>query len=196
SRVLGTRWTVETAPDGAAALSAIRTSPPDVVVTDVMMPNLDGFGLLRALRSDPVLHKIPVVMLSARAGEEARVEGLEAGADDYLVKPFVARELLARVDAQLLHARMRAVEERHRRQRATIFQNAPVGIAILLGPRHVYDFGNYDFLKLVSGRDVMGKPIREALPELEGQGIFELLDGVYATGEPFVAPAISAVLNR
>ena len=69
-----------------------------------MMPELDGFGLLRELRADPDLQAIPVIMLSARAGEEARLEGLAASADDYLVKPFSARDLLARVEAQLVKA--------------------------------------------------------------------------------------------
>ena len=85
-----------------------RREPPDLVLTDVMMPGLDGFGLLRALRADPRTRDVPVILLSARAGEEARVEGLEAGADDYLVKPFSARELLARVAGNLKLARMRA----------------------------------------------------------------------------------------
>ena len=80
----------------------------DLVLSDVMMPVLDGFGLLRALRSDPRTARLPVILLSARAGEEARVEGLEAGADDYLVKPFAARELQARVGATLHLARVRA----------------------------------------------------------------------------------------
>jgi PAS domain S-box-containing protein len=101
SGVLARHWTVETAPDGAAALAAIRAHPPDLVVTDAMMPALDGFGLLRALRSDPRTAHLPVIILSARAGEEARIEGLQHGADDYLVKPFSARELVARVNAHL-----------------------------------------------------------------------------------------------
>ena len=76
--------------------------PPDLVLTDVMMPGLDGFGLLaRAARTTRRTRSVPVIMLSARAGEEATVEGLDAGADDYLVKPFSARELLARVRANL-----------------------------------------------------------------------------------------------
>ena len=87
-----------------AALDAARAAPPDLVLTDVMMPRLDGFGLLRALRADPQLRSVPVILLSARAGEEARIEGLDAGADDYLVKPFTARELLARVGS---HSRAR-----------------------------------------------------------------------------------------
>src|SRR6185312_3879363 len=84
-----------------------RADPPDLVLTDVMMPNLDGFGLLAALRADPATMHIPVVMLSARAGDEATAEGLEAGASDYLVKPFTARELVARVHANLELDRVR-----------------------------------------------------------------------------------------
>jgi signal transduction histidine kinase len=93
----------------------VRAQLPDLVLADVMMPSLDGFGLLRALREDPVTREVPVVLLSARAGEEARVEGMRAGADDYLEKPFSARELLARVAAHAQMARMRrAAAERER----------------------------------------------------------------------------------
>jgi DNA-binding response OmpR family regulator/nitrogen-specific signal transduction histidine kinase len=92
---------------GDAALAAIRKAPPDLILTDVMMPGLDGFGLLREIRRDPRLAGTPLIMLSARAGEEAQVEGLEAGADDYLVKPFAARELLARVKATIQMAEVR-----------------------------------------------------------------------------------------
>src|SRR5713226_7278971 len=94
-------YEVTTAPDGLAALEAIRAAAPDVVVSDVMMPRLDGFGLVRALRQDPGTASIPVILLSARAGEEESIEGLDSGADDYLVKPFSARELLARVRTHL-----------------------------------------------------------------------------------------------
>ena len=100
-------YDVETTSDGEAALEAIRTDRPDLLVTDVMMPRLDGIGLLKALRKDPVLRDLPIILLSARAGEEAKVEGLDAGADDYLTKPFSARELLARVSANISMARVR-----------------------------------------------------------------------------------------
>ncbi|MBV8915818.1 MAG: response regulator, partial [Acetobacteraceae bacterium] len=103
----GRGYTVEAVADGAAALAAARTRRPDLLLTDVMMPGLDGFGLLAAVRGDQTLADLPVVMLSARAGEEAQVEGLGAGADDYLAKPFSARELLARVAANLDMARTR-----------------------------------------------------------------------------------------
>jgi PAS domain S-box-containing protein len=106
-RILAEHFRIEAVPDGEAALAAVKKQPSDLVLTDVMMPRLDGFGLLRALRADPSTSGVPVIMLSARAGEESRVEGMEAGADDYLVKPFSARELLARVTAHLQMARMR-----------------------------------------------------------------------------------------
>jgi diguanylate cyclase (GGDEF)-like protein len=107
ARLLAPHWEVESVADGLQALEAARRDPPDLVLTDVMMPNLDGFGLLRALRSDERTRNTPVIMISARAGEESRVEGLEAGADDYLVKPFGARELLARVNTRLEISRLR-----------------------------------------------------------------------------------------
>jgi signal transduction histidine kinase len=112
-RLLEPYWEVEAVADGLAALKAARRQKPDLVLTDVMMPRLDGFGLLRELRGDRVLGTVPVIMLSARAGEEARVEGLDAGADDYLIKPFSARELLARVGSTLELARVRR-EAAHR----------------------------------------------------------------------------------
>jgi signal transduction histidine kinase len=100
-RILGERWAVETHADGVSALAAARARLPDLVLSDVMMPGLDGFGLLKALRAEESTRHVPVVLLSARAGEEARIEGLERGADDYLVKPFSARELVARIGSQL-----------------------------------------------------------------------------------------------
>jgi len=106
-RILSPHWTVRLAPDGDAALRMVRADPPDIVVTDVMMPLLDGFGLLRALRVDPAIRDVPVIVLSARAGQEATVEGLDAGADDYVVKPFTAAELVARVRTHLQTARVR-----------------------------------------------------------------------------------------
>jgi len=106
-RLLADRYDVLAVPDGLAALAAARDKSPDLVLTDVMMPRLDGFGLLRELRIDARTRTIPVILLSARAGEESTVEGLEAGADDYLAKPFSARELLARVRTHLELARVR-----------------------------------------------------------------------------------------
>jgi len=111
--LLGWRFEVIPAENGAVALREAEKLIPDLVLTDVMMPEMDGFALVDALRKNPVTRGIPVIMLSARAGEEARLEGIDAGVDDYLVKPFTARELVARVEAQLKMVRMRkaAVEQ-------------------------------------------------------------------------------------
>ena len=100
-------YRVEAVGDGEAALRAARARPPALVLSDVMMPKLDGFGLLAAMRADDGLKTIPVILLSARAGEEAKVDGLRAGADDYLTKPFSARELMARIETNLHLARTR-----------------------------------------------------------------------------------------
>jgi PAS domain S-box-containing protein len=123
-RLLSASCDVEAVPDGEAALEAIRQRLPDLVLTDVMMPKLDGFGLLKELRSDERTQTIPVIMLSARAGEESRVDGLGAGANDYLNKPFSARELLARVNSHLRRQRAEdALADALRQQRA-LFQVA------------------------------------------------------------------------
>lgn len=132
-RLLSGHYTVETAADGRAALEAVRARRPDLVLSDVMMPGLDGFGLLRALRESPVTADIPVILLSARAGEEATVEGLGAGANDYLVKPFSARELLARVEGNLAVSRVRAEQrqvEQARQALAVVVEQSPDAIGI------------------------------------------------------------------
>ncbi|MGY1682459.1 ATP-binding protein [Geodermatophilus sp. SYSU D01176] len=104
TRLLSPIWTVRTAANGQEALASVRAARPDVVVTDVMMPGLDGFDLLRALRADPAVRDVPVVMLTARAGQEAAVEGFDAGVDDYLAKPFESAELVGRLRAVLERA--------------------------------------------------------------------------------------------
>jgi PAS domain S-box-containing protein len=120
SRLLRERWDVEAVSNGAAALAALRGRPTDLVLADVMMPVMDGFELLRNIRGDTALRLMPVILLSARAGEEATSEGLNAGADDYIVKPFAARDLLVRVAAKLAVAGLanetRAVEEAARKR--------------------------------------------------------------------------------
>ncbi|SEU30014.1 ATP-binding protein [Stigmatella erecta] len=98
---------VEAVADGMEALEALRARPPELILSDVMLPRLGGFGLLREVRARAEWKAVPFIMLSARAGEESSVEGLEAGADDYLVKPFSARELLARVRSNLEMAHLR-----------------------------------------------------------------------------------------
>ena len=123
-RLLARRYEVITARNGLEAFELAQKNLPDLVLTDVMMPEMDGFELLKALRNHPRTSLLPVIMLSARAGEESRAEGMEAGADDYLVKPFTARELMARVSAHLHMKQLRQEfgdreqRERHRAEAA------------------------------------------------------------------------------
>ncbi|HJT99223.1 MAG TPA: response regulator, partial [Rhodanobacteraceae bacterium] len=121
--------------DGLQALASARRSAPELILCDVMMPRLDGFGLLEAVRADASLANVPVVLLSARAGEEARIEGFDAGADDYLVKPFSSRELLARVGAIVELRRMRQATDLASRRRTAQFETlldaAPLGVYLL-----------------------------------------------------------------
>jgi signal transduction histidine kinase len=193
ANLLRPRYEVELASDGADALARAHGDRPDLIVSDVMMPVLDGLGLVRELRSDPAMAAVPVILLSARAGEESLVEGLAGGADDYLVKPFSARELLARVRAHLQFS------EALRKERArvlSLFDQAPAFMVVLSGPDHIIDAANAAYRALVGRDDTVGKPLLDALPELAGQGYRELLDGVYTTGTPYVGREARVMLVR
>jgi signal transduction histidine kinase/DNA-binding response OmpR family regulator len=141
-RVLAGHFEVETVADGKAALAAIRSSRPDLVLTDVMMPELDGFEFLGAIRGDPEMARIPVIMLSARAGQESSVEGLDAGADDYLVKPFSRIELIARVRSNMTASRAReevARQATRRAQRLAQLVQAGMRVAACVEPDEVLE---------------------------------------------------------
>jgi PAS domain S-box-containing protein len=186
TRLLGEHWDVEAVRDGGAALEAVRRNPPDLLIADVMMPQLDGFALLRAIKSDASLKDIPVLLLSARAGEEAVAEGLRAGADDYMVKPFTARELLVRVTARLgaTKAAREVIETRTQLYRA--FMDAPFPVSVFRGRDYVIEAVN-DAILNVWGKDatIVGKPLLEVLPELREQHFAARLDEVYRTGVPY-----------
>ena len=111
-RLLAEYWDVDVVGDGLTALETARRSLPDLIVADVMMPGLDGLGLVRALRADSRTSAVSIILVSARSGEEDTLEGLAAGADDYIVKPFVGAELVARVRVHLAFARARRDVER------------------------------------------------------------------------------------
>jgi len=117
ARILGDHYDVLAVSDGQAALEAARASAPDLLLSDVMMPRLDGFALIKALRAEEKTQTLPIILLSARAGEESAVESLDAGASDYLVKPFSARELLARVRTHVELSRLQRAWESELEQR-------------------------------------------------------------------------------
>jgi signal transduction histidine kinase len=212
TRLLQRRWTVEAVADGATALESIRARRFDLLVSDVMMPGLDGFELLRAVRADSALATIPIMLLSARAGEEERVAGVDAGADDYLVKPFSARELVARVTALLRLSQtsrerdeLLAREQEARRDAElqkqhlfSLFMAAPIPITVLRGPTHVVELANDMTCRLLGRRleQLLGRPIGEAVPELRQQGFEMLLDGVFTSGETSIGHDIPAEFER
>ncbi len=204
-RLLAQHWRVESVANGVQALDAARRERPDLIVSDVMMPVLDGFGLLRAIRSDAILRSVPFILLSARAGDESRVEGLEAGADDYLQKPFSARELVARVGVHLQLASARAQLERamasadlERQRLLQLISDAPVAIALMRGREHRYEVANVAHAHMVGRSDLIGKTVAEAFPELGPDAPnFTALDSVYRTGIPFVAEEfVSAPIDK
>ncbi|HEX6528524.1 MAG TPA: histidine kinase dimerization/phospho-acceptor domain-containing protein, partial [Burkholderiales bacterium] len=194
--LLAPRYEVEAVADGEAALAAARRQRPALVLADVMMPKLDGLGLTRALRADEALRDVPVVLLSARAGEESRIEGLSAGADAYLQKPFGARELLARVETLIESADLRSRIRAERADLGRLFAETPVPIAVLRGPQLVFEMANPAYLEVVDGREVVGRTFFDALPEARGQGFDQLLREVMRTGKPHVGREAQVKLRR
>ncbi|PYO94707.1 MAG: response regulator receiver protein [Gemmatimonadetes bacterium] len=196
-RLLSSRYVVDTVPDGAAALAAATACPPDLVLSDVMMPGLDGFGLLRALRNNPQTSAVPVILLSARAGEESRIEGVQAGADDYLIKPFSQRELLACVEGQLRLAQQRreasAALEQRSAQFEALLNQAPLGVYLVdadfkirqVNPVALPVFGN------VPG-GVVGRDFNEIIHILWERPYADEVAAIFRhtleTGEPYITP--------
>ncbi|MFC7527093.1 SpoIIE family protein phosphatase [Actinoplanes sp. GCM10030250] len=205
SRLLSPHWDVVAVVDGEEALELARRDPFDLVLTDVMMPRLDGFGLIAALRADERTRDVPIVVLSARAGEEASVEGLSAGADDYLVKPFSTRELLARVRANLELGKIRReIVSRLRRlvDAAVALNTVPTTAEVLdVAARHVLAMTSAGRVVLTApdaraerdgGADGAASPdLVLPLPDTAGPPLGELRVWSGADG-----PAESAVLTQ
>src|SRR5262249_42807196 len=153
--------------DGEEALKAARERAFDLILTDVMMPRLDGFGLLRELRDDERTREIPVILLSARAGEESKVEGLEAGADDYVVKPFSAGGLLARVEAIVQLQRLRRESQEALRASeqkfSTAFNQSPLPMIISSLDDELMAEVNESFVRLsgYAREEALGRTVKE-----------------------------------
>jgi signal transduction histidine kinase len=188
-------YAVEAVSDGAQALAAARRAHPDLILSDVMMPRLNGFELLHAVRADAALRGVPVVLLSARAGEEARIEGLDSGADDYLIKPFSARELLARLGALLELRRMRrAADEAFRLRTAqfeTLLNEAPLGVYVVDADFRIREanptaIGTFGDIPGLIGSD-FGEAIYRLWPQAYADEIVQLFRHTLHTGERYVA---------
>ena len=210
AHLLRKQYIVHAVPNGAEAIKATRELRPALVLTDVMMPGTDGFSVLSEIRGDEALRSTPVILLSARAGEESRIEGLQAGADDYLVKPFTAKELIARVTTHVnmanlrrqaaeSEARLRSEADLERRRFQELLAQAPAAIGVLSGPDHRWTYLNDEYVRLTGRRspaEFLGKTLVESLPEMETQVFVKLLDEVYRTEEPYVGREMKALLNR
>ena len=195
-RLLSKYYEVETVSGGRIALERVGEALPDLVLSDVMMPDVDGFALLRELRSRQKTKTLPVILLSARAGEESRIEGLERGADDYLIKPFSSKELLARVAAHLEIARVRRDIEQallhQNKQFETLLNQAPLGVYLIdadfriaqVNPIALSVFGNIPHL---IGRD-FDEVVHILWERPYADEVVQLFRNTLKTGEPFVAP--------
>lgn len=195
--LLESRYEIEAVPDGQAALEAAHRELPDLIVSDVMMPRMDGFALLRALRSDPQLRDVPTILLSARAGEEAVVEGLDAMADDYLVKPFSARELIARVGAQLQLARLR--REAAAREHA-LLTAAPLGFYLIDADFKIRDMNATARQVLGDTPDLLGSDFTDVMrslwPKEQAEEVIRLFRHTLQTGELYTTRERSITPGR
>ena len=182
-------YQVEAVADGEAALAALQRERASLLISDVMMPKLDGFALLRRVRADSTLKSVPVVLLSARAGEEARVEGIDAGADDYLVKPFSARELLARVGALLERNRALAVIADRNAQYETLFGQAPLGIYVVDADLRIREVNPTARLVFGDIPDVLGSEFERVMrilwPRAYADELVRRFRHTLETGEPY-----------
>lgn len=192
-RLLEPYCELEAVSNGVEALVAVRRQQPDLILSDILMPEMDGFELLSRLKTDPALKTIPVILLSARAGEEARVEGLQAGADDYLIKPFNARELLARVRSNLnleLHrARQEAEEAQHDSEERykSLFNQAAAGIAQTdLNGRFLLVNQRYCEMVGRSLDELLGLRMQDITHPEDRQGNLQLFEQAVTDGLPFV----------
>jgi PAS domain S-box-containing protein len=193
TRLLRNDFNVISETNGEDAYHAAIQNLPDLILSDIMMPKLDGFGLLKKLKTNFQTRNIPVIFVSARAGEEAKVEGIQAGADDYLVKPFSPKELVARVANQIAINRTRRESEK---QFFNLFFQSPAHIHVMKGPDHVFEFFHPLAKPFTGGKDFTGMSVRQAVPEVEGQGYFEMLDQVYHDGKSFNLKESKALLKN
>ena len=184
-RTLGDEYEITAVADGSEALKSALRETPDLILSDVMMPETDGFELLRAVRENPRLREVPVILLSARAGEEARTEGINAGADEYLTKPFTARELAVRV-ANTLH--LHRLRREARVQFETLLNQAPLGVYLVdssLRLRQVNPIARHFFGDIP---DLIGRKFDETIhlvwPSAEADEMLERFRHTLETGEP------------
>ena len=187
--LLASRYLVDMVADGAALLEAARSRPPDLILTDVMMPGVDGIAAVQQLRAFAATRDVPVLMFSARAGDDASIDGLGAGADDYLVKPFTGAQLLARVDTLLRRAdafQSSAVTRRHEAQEWRLLAAAAERFAVAQSPEGVLEaladmlvpsFADWCVVQLREGTAL--RRVAIAHPQRAKRDLLWTVDGLY-----------------
>ncbi|GAB3787414.1 hypothetical protein GCM10028818_52350 [Spirosoma horti] len=194
TRLLTPYFRVYTVQNGLDALQQLTEHRPHLILSDLMMPVMDGIELLSRVRHNPTTAHIPLIFLSARAGQEARIECLEAGADDYLVKPFSGLELLSKVRAQISLSQARQQAQWRLRN---LIEQAPAAMMLLKGESLVIELINQAMLGLIDWQgDVIGKSLLAVMPELVGQPAVEACRQVLHTGIPYQGWALAVPVRR
>lgn len=187
-------YNVVTATNGIGALKKINKHLPTLIITDIIMPGMDGIRLLKKLRRNSKTSRIPIIAISVHGAEEAKIKGFNAGANDYLIKPFSKNELLARIYSLIKIAQAATEAEMNMHN---IFMQLPMPICILKGVDYNVEVANDLYLQLV-GKDkaVINKSLFQSLPELKTQSIKELLDNVVQSGIPYYSNETELQVNR
>jgi PAS domain S-box-containing protein len=185
SSTLETFWSVVCATTAAEARERLRTYHPDVILMAMSLPDDPASQLIADIKS--MSQASVIARIDHTDGRQYR-EALDAGADDVIAAPTSMREVLARIQTQLVEADLReATQQQVRRQYHQVLMQAPIAIALMEGPDKVYTMSNPAHDEMVGHRALIGKPLREAFHEPELQPLFDRLDEVYATGEPYFA---------
>ncbi|MEP7322237.1 MAG: ATP-binding protein [Saprospiraceae bacterium] len=214
SQSLSNEYQVITAYDGQEGIQKAILFSPDLIVSDIMMPGMSGVEMINELRKRPEMADIPILMVSAKADEELKYKLLDESVQDFITKPFSERDLQVRIRNLLAvkksrdilqyaeRSKQEAVEAINRdlmsqtKQLSDLFEQTPSFMAVLRGPNHIFEFSNTSFYKLVGNRPLIDRAAREAFPEIAGQGFFELLDHVLASGEIFKGTSLPVLLDR
>jgi len=214
AQCLAEHYDVICAFDGQQGLEKALAFDPALIVSDIMMPRVSGAQMISLLRQHARMRETPILLLSAKADEDLKIQLLQDGAQDFIMKPFAEGDLLVRVRnliaAKQSHAAMLEAESAKRRvieatnrelqartaQLSQLFQQAPGFMAVLRGPYHVFELANVAYYELVGHREVLGKSLAQALPEVREQGFIELLDGVLASGRPHTGSCVPVLLQR
>lgn len=195
SKLLEKDYHTIVASNGKQALDCVAASMPNLIISDIVLPEMDGIELLQVLKKDPIKRRIPVLLLSARTSEATKIEDYDFGADDYLVKPFSAKELLARVQSQL---RISMARSHLDTQLRNLFMQAPLSVCIFRGSEFIVEMANPRMLELwgKQAAEVINKPFFTGMPDIREQGYEALLEKVFTTGETFSAKEQSLELIR